>query len=1682
MKRAIAAILLLVCLNAKAQYNNEWIDYNKTYYKFKVGNNGLYRIQQSTLQGLGLGSVPAEQFQLWRNGTEVSLFTSQPTGTLASSDYLEFYGRMNDGKPDTKLYRDPSIQLSDKWSLQTDTATYFLTVNPSGGNLRLVNGTNNVAGNTLPPDPYFMYQLSVNYKARLNPGFAQNVGEYVYSASYDLGEGWASGDVYSYNPLVDNYSNLYVSSVGPNPEIRIAASGNAQNGRSVRLYVNGTPVIDQQMNNFTALQTTATFPLGLIGKPTDTVRIVNGSSVNTDRMAVAKYEMTYPRTFNFGGNSLFEFTVAANANGNYLEIANVSYGAIAPILYDLTNGIRYQGDLSVQGLVRFSLPPSGDRELVLMSQDPSNLKAVISATRRDFVDYSQPSNQGDFMIISNPRLYTGPNGNAAENYRLYRSSPQGGGYHARVYDMDQLIDQFAFGIRQHPLSVKNFIRFARNRFSEKPKAVFLIGHGVLYPDMRVNESKPTTSLIDFVPTFGSPGSDNLLASEAYDPIPSIPIGRLSIINANELEIYLAKVKQYEAALKDNPQTVDGRLWMKNIVHAIGGGDIYLQSVIQGYMNANKVIAEDTLFGGNVSSFSKINSGSVQQITSEQLKQLFEKGIGLVTYFGHSSASILEFNLDDPYAYNNPGKYPVFLVNGCNAGNIFVFDTARLGSALSILSEKYVLANQRGCAAFIASTHYGIVTYLNIYTNSFYNAFSNDEYGKSVGEIHGATLQKMQNITGLNDYFARIHMEEMLLHGDPALPMTGFSKPDYVIEQPDVDVSPSFISVAENTFRIDTRFHNIGKAIGDSLKVLVKRELPDGTSTTLFNSFIKPLRNTDSLVLTVPINPLTDKGTNKITVTLDPDDIVQEGSESNNTVSLDVLIFEDEVRPVYPYPFSIVGKNGIKFMTNSANPISVSKQYVMEIDTTELFNSSFKKTQTVTSPGGLIEFDPNLTFTDSMVYYWRVAPVPTSGDYKWAGSSFVFLNGSSPGWNNSHYFQYLRSTLDSMTWNSSRLLDYLTKSNEVRYSAQIYPFGNQKAYLNEDLLYSGGCGTYLNSLEFLLINNRTGRPVVNQINGSEGDYHSLMPVCPNNGLNKSYPRWYYYNDPKYRKYAMDFLDSIPRGTLVIMSNYGSTTYNSNPVYIDGWQADTTLYGHNKSLYHKLMEIGLTKIDSFYTNRAMVYIFRKNADGGWEVIDQQIGLLRSDMAGIDSKFESNLNSGSMKSPVIGPSRSWKTIHWQGKPLESPTSDQLKMTVIGIRKDFTETPLYATSQLQKDTSISFIDASVYPYLRLEMTISDTMNFSPSQLHYLQVKYEPVPEGAIAPNLALKTKDSLDVGEPMDFQVAFKNVSDAAFDSMKVVYTITDQSNVKKNYIIPRLRPMKIGDTLLVSFPIDTKSLAGKNTLYLDINPANDQLEQFHFNNFLFKDFYVRADNYKPNLDVTFDGVHILNRDIISSKPHIQIKLEDNNKYMKLDDTSLLKVQVRYPDNSLHYVPFDNVVMKFIPSGGAAGSGRNIAEIDYSPSYVEDGEYELIVSGRDKSGNPAGNIEYKVVFQIINKAMISNLLNYPNPFTTSTAFVFTLTGSQVPSEFKIQIMTVTGKIVREITKTELGNIHVGRNITDFKWDGSDQFGQKLGNGIYLYRVITSLEGKTLDKYKASGDLSDKFFNAGYGKMYLMR
>ena len=289
-----------------------------------------------------------------------------------------------------------------------------------------------------------------------------------------------------------------------------------------------------------------------------------------------------------------------------------------------------------------------------------------------------------------------------------------------------------------------------------------------------------------------------------------------------------------------------------------------------------------------------------------------------------------------------------------------------------------------------------------------------------------------------------------------------------------------------------------------------------------------------------------------------------------------------------------------------------------------------------------------------------------------------------------------------------------------------------------------------------------------------------------------------------------------------------------------------------------------------------------------------------------------------------------------------------------------------------------------------------------------------------------------------------------------------------------------MTASVRVDTKELSQLSSLLIDMNPNDDQPEETHINNTGLLNFYVQSDRENPLLDVTFDGIHILNGDLVSPTPQIVASFTDENRFLAMEDTSQFQMKVVYPDRSEKRVYFSSPEVLFIPADGTNLENENKATIEYSPTFEEDGIYTLKVEGQDVAGNQSGELEYSIEFEIITKSMISNVLNYPNPFSTATRFVYTLTGNEQPASFKIQIMSVSGRIVREITQSELGEMKIGTHQTDFVWDGTDEFGDKLANGVYLYRVVAkNAAGEDIEQYETG---ADKFFNQGFGKMVIVR
>ena len=82
----------------------------------------------------------------------------------------------------------------------------------------------------------------------------------------------------------------------------------------------------------------------------------------------------------------------------------------------------------------------------------------------------------------------------------------------------------------------------------------------------------------------------------------------------------------------------------------------------------------------------------------------------------------------------------------------------------------------------------------------------------------------------------------------------------------------------------------------------------------------------------------------------------------------------------------------------------------------------------------------------------------------------------------------------------------------------------------------------------------------------------------------------------------------------------------------------------------------------------------------------------------------------------------------------------------------------------------------------------------------------------------------------------------------------------------------------------------------------------------------------------------------------------------------------------------------------------------------------------------------------VVSNVVNFPNPFKEETNFTFQLLGSDAATQIEIKIYTITGRLIR--TLDNLSPPDNGFNY-DYPWDGRDDDGDIVANGVYLYKLI---------------------------------
>ena len=129
---------------------------------------------------------------------------------------------------------------------------------------------------------------------------------------------------------------------------------------------------------------------------------------------------------------------------------------------------------------------------------------------------------------------------------------------------------------------------------------------------------------------------------------------------------------------------------------------------------------------------------------------------------------------------------------------------------------------------------------------------------------------------------------------------------------------------------------------------------------------------------------------------------------------------------------------------------------------------------------------------------------------------------------------------------------------------------------------------------------------------------------------------------------------------------------------------------------------------------------------------------------------------------------------------------------------------------------------------------------------------------------------------------------DSILVKYTYFGSDNISQvNY--KKLKNLGAGETIQdqIQFTLGLSSTSGIR-IEVEINPEMAQPELYSFNNILTIQLDIAEDDTNPLMDVYFDGVRILDGDIVSPKPHILVTLRDDNPYLPINDAKLFELKL--------------------------------------------------------------------------------------------------------------------------------------------------------------------------------------------------
>jgi hypothetical protein len=183
------------------------------------------------------------------------------------------------------------------------------------------------------------------------------------------------------------------------------------------------------------------------------------------------------------------------------------------------------------------------------------------------------------------------------------------------------------------------------------------------------------------------------------------------------------------------------------------------------------------------------------------------------------------------------------------------------------------------------------------------------------------------------------------------------------------------------------------------------------------------------------------------------------------------------------------------------------------------------------------------------------------------------------------------------------------------------------------------------------------------------------------------------------------------------------------------------------------------------------------------------------------------------------------------------------------------------------------------------------------------------------------------------------------------------------------------------------------------------------------------------------------VSREPNISIIGEDQNGVLfdakgvnvKLDGTNINFSELNIPDTLIN---------------GNYVSAQFRPKLDYGDHVIE-------VRMSDAAGNITGD---EILFTVSDELKLIDYGNYPNPFKDRTTFIYELT--RRVEKFKIKIYTPSGRLIKVLEESTIFSTGLDMNeggYHEIMWNGFDDNGNFIANGVYFYKMSAKSRDKTV-------------------------